>query len=152
MVGVTDGWKCHPTSSWPYRHAQSITRWLWCGIGVTHHQTLSLQHDWLCVILATDLWWPPVDKKQQSNKEDATGNKVEWRGRRWMGHSSKWGWTLRPVRSLMVVSLPPHRGKSSETEWSPQNDWSAPHFSNRVIISPGKSTSTKGFLRTWILI
>lgn len=94
MVGVTDGWKCHPAGSWPHRHSQGITRWFGRGGGVAHHQTLSLQHDWLCVILATDLWGPPKDQKQQSNEKDWVETKPRWRGRRWTRHSSKWGWTL----------------------------------------------------------
>lgn len=94
MVGVTNGRKRHPAGSWPHRHAQSITWWLRRRGGVAHHQTLSLQHDWLCVVLATDLWWPPKDQKQKSDEEDWAGREVGQRERRWTGHSSKWGWAL----------------------------------------------------------
>lgn len=94
MIGVADGWECHPSGSRPHRHAQSVTRWLSWGGGVAHHQTLPLQHDRFCVILAVDLWGPPMDEKQQSNKKDQTGSKVWQRGKRWTGHSSEWCWAL----------------------------------------------------------
>lgn len=86
MVGVTDGWKRYPTSSWPDRHAQSVARWLGRRGGVAHHQTLSLQHDWLRVILAPDLRGPPKGQKQQSN-DHVVRRKVGRGGRRRTGHS-----------------------------------------------------------------
>lgn len=128
MVGASDGWKGHPTSSGPHRHAQSATWRLSWGGWVAHHQTLSLQHNRLCVILTTHLWWSQVDKKEKSNKKDVAMSKVVMRWRRWTGHSSKWNCVFSlpelsakifsTVRQCICRIIISHRHKSSGMDFS----------------------------------
>lgn len=64
VVGASDGGEGHSAGAGPDGHAQSAPCWLGCGRGVANHQTLSLQHDRLRVVLTVQLCRPPVDDTQ----------------------------------------------------------------------------------------